>query len=78
MASTWLPLWLERYIGTKFKWQERFAWWPVYSHESKKRIWFKKAWYGHRWVEGPAGEEPVKIERWLTADEYSWYCLTNA
>ena len=77
MAATWLPTWLERYVGTKFIWRERFVWWPVYSHESKQRIWLKKAWYGSRLVEGPAGEEPVKVERWLTDDEYIWYHLIN-
>lgn len=75
MAATWIPLWLQRYMDSKFTWRLRFAWWPVYSEESKQRIWLKSAMYGWRWVDGPAGEEPIKIERWLTEQEYVWYKL---
>ena len=78
MASiVWLPPWLARYVGTEFKWQQRFVWWPVRSYESNQLIWLKKAQYGWRWVEGPAGEEPVKLERWMTKKEYLWHCLTQ-
>lgn len=77
MAATWLPPWLSRYMESKFKWRLRFVWWPVYSEVSKQRIWLTNAWYGWRWVEGPAGEEPVKLERWMTDEEYTWYQLTQ-
>lgn len=78
MASTW-PGWLHKYFSDNvFKWRERFVWWPVYSHVSEQRIWLKKAWYGYRLAYGPAGEEPVKIERWMTAEEYMWHQLLSA
>lgn len=63
--------------STDFKWIYRFVWWPKRSEESGRRIWFKKAWYGYRLVWGPAGEDPVRIERWLTDEEYVWYQLTG-
>jgi len=58
-------------------WTERFTWTPKRSFMSNDRIWFTKAWYGYRYVYGPAGESPVKIEQWLTDEEYMWYCLSG-
>ena len=78
MAASWFPPWMEKYLDSRFKWKERFVWWPVYSYESKRRIWLTKAWYGYRWVDGPAGEDPAKVERWLTDEEYVWFQMTNA
>ena len=63
--------------GSDFVWEERFTWWPRRSEESGKRLWMTKAWYGHRLVWGPAGESPVRIEQWLTDEEYMWFRLTN-
>jgi len=58
-------------------WQERFAWWPHNSQISNSRIWLTKAWYGYRYVYGPAGESPLKIEQWLTDEEYMWHRLSG-
>ena len=78
MAAYWpIPDWMKKYMDGKFSWKLRFVWWPVYSYESKQRIWFKKAWYGTRWIEGPAGEVPLKDERWLTEAEYTWFQLSK-
>lgn len=75
--AAWLPPWWRFDYGdeSEFKWAERFAWLPYWSAESGKLIWLKKYWYGWRWITGPG--EPVKIERWLTQDEYTWLCLSN-
>lgn len=54
------------------KWSQRFAWWPHKSDYSGQRIWLRKYWYGTRLVWGPAGEPPVRIEHWLTDEEYVW------
>lgn len=77
MAATWYPPWMHKYLDSKYTWSFRFIWWPRYSYESKQRIWLKRAWYGYRLIDGPAGEEPVKDERWLTDEEYIWFQLTN-
>lgn len=79
MASFWSPPgWTWNVNDTRFKWSQRFAWLPKKSKESGKRIWLTTAWYGYRWIDGPAGEEPLKNEQWLTDDEYMWLQLTNA
>lgn len=72
--------WLADYINqSSFTWQERFAWWPKQSHKSNQRIWLKRAWYGIKYVYGPEGlAGPVKLERWLTDEEYMWEQLTSA
>lgn len=70
-ASWWTP-------NNRFTWQQRYVWWPKESYESKKRIWLKRAWYGTKYVNGPAGQLAVKLERWLTDEEYMWNQLTNA
>lgn len=71
--------WLANYIKhSRFTWQQRFIWLPKRSHVSKQRIWLKRAWYGTKYVNGPAGEHNVKLERWLTNEEYMWNQLTSA
>ena len=77
MGSTWTPPPYFFSIDREFVWKERFIWWPKRSEESGDRIWLAKAWYGYRYVHGPAGESPVKIERWLTDKEYMWYQLSE-
>lgn len=78
MAATWWPHWLSRYVSSsRMKWLEVFSILPRRSSESGKLIWFTKCWYGYRWIDGPAGEEPIKTERWLTAEEYVWYKLNE-
>ena len=78
MGSTWTPPSYMFFDGdNRLRWQERFVWWPKRSDQSKQRLWMTKAWYGYRYVYGPAGESPVKIEQWLTNEEYMWYKLTE-
>ena len=75
MAATWLPPWMSRYLNNNFTWRLVFVLWPVRSYESNQLIWFKRAWHGTRSIDGPAGESPLKAERWLTQEEYVWYNL---
>ena len=77
-AYAYLFPWLHKYIsdGT-FIWTQKFVWWPQHSFKSNQRIWLTKAWYGWRWIDGPAGESPVKVEKWLTEEEYMWQCLSG-
>jgi len=77
MGASWAPpgwFWTN---DSRLIWRERFAWLPCRSSESNQRIWLKKHWYGYRWIDGPAGEDPIKSERWLTEEEYVWYQLTS-
>lgn len=60
----------------RMTWTQRYTWWPRQT-ESGKRIWLTKAWYGTRLVYGPAGEDPVRLEQWMTDEEYMWYRLTE-
>lgn len=78
MASTWTPPWLSRYMNSKYKWRGQFAWIPCRSTESGELIWLKQFQYGWRWIDGPAGEEPVKLEMRLTPAEYTWFQMANA
>ena len=78
MASTWNHPWLGIFEESgRLKWSSQFAWLPKRSQQSGKRIWLTKAWYGTRLIWGPAGESPVRVEQWLTDDEYIWFQLTN-
>jgi len=77
MGSTWTPPGWHWINDTRYKWRERFAWLPYWSSESTKLIWLKKFWYGVRWIEGPAGEDPLKMEQWLTEEEYMWQALQS-
>ena len=78
MAATWHHWFGMIKRDSELKWYLKFAWLPKRSKQSGQRIWFKKAWYGTRLIWGLAGEDPVREEQWLTEDEYTWYCLTNA
>ena len=77
MASTWMPPWIQRYLNSKYNWRIRFAWWPCHSSETGKIIWLKQYHYGYRLIDGPAGEDPVKLEMRLTPAEYTWFQLAN-
>lgn len=77
MGSGWSPPPYFFSRDSEVTWVQRFAWWPKTSQVSENRIWLTKAWYGYRYVYGPAGEDPVKIEQWLTDEEYMWYQLTR-
>ena len=78
MAATWLPPWLSRYMNSQYSWCSRFAWIPCRNTESGEIMWLTQYQYGYRLIEGPAGEEPLKLEMRLTGAQYTWFQLTNA
>ena len=58
-------------------WKERYAWWPVRSSWSKKRIWLKKYWQGDIYYDA-MGRPPIKENSWkliYTENEYLMYLL---
>ena len=58
-------------------WKERYAWWPVRSSWSKKRIWLKKYWQGDIYYDA-MGRPPIKENSWkliYTENEYLLYLL---
>ena len=63
--------------NSEWLWEKRFTWRPRSSHISSNRIWLTKAWYGYKYVHGPAGEGPVILERWMTDEEYMWHRLSG-
>ena len=59
------------------EWFERYAWWPIRSSWSKKRIWFKKYWVGEIYYDA-MGRPPIKEKSWkliYTENEYLMYLL---
>ena len=64
-------------IETDIHFTERFAWWPVRSTFSKKRIWLKKFWCGEIFYDA-MGRPPIKGQSWkllYTENEYLMYLL---
>jgi len=64
-------------IEIDVEWKERYAWWPVRSSWSKKRIWFKKYWQGDIYYDA-MGRPPIKENSWkliYTENEYLLYLL---
>ena len=59
-----------------YPWMKTFAFLPRRTI-SGKIIWLKQYHYGYRLIEGPAGEDPVKLEMRLTPTEYTWFQLAN-
>ena len=54
------------------EWTERYAYFPVRSTWSKKRIWFKKYWHGEIFYDA-MGRPPIKDRSWklvYTENEY--------
>jgi hypothetical protein len=54
------------------EWTERYAWAPVRSSYSKKRIWLKKYWQGEIFYDA-MGRPPIKERSWkliYTENEY--------
>ena len=47
----------------------RFAWLPVKSYESGKRIWLSKAYRFRRNIRGFEGDPPINEDRWMTKEE---------
>jgi hypothetical protein len=69
---------ISAYIGNQQEQAfERFAWFPVYSNFSKKRIWLKKYVELHIYYDS-MGKPPVKGTSWnliFTESEYTLYLL---
>ena len=64
-------------IEIDVEWKERYAWWPVRSSWSKKRIWLKKYWEGDIYYDA-MGRPPIKENSWkliYTENEYLMYLL---
>tara|TARA_B100000035_G_scaffold313749_1_gene328182 strand:+ start:1515 stop:1793 length:279 start_codon:yes stop_codon:yes gene_type:complete len=58
-------------------WTEKFAWWPVHSTWSKKRIWLKKYHIGEIFYDA-MGRPPINHQSWkliYTQNEYLLYLL---
>ena len=59
------------------EWSEYYAWWPVRSSWSKKRIWLKKYRQGDIYYDA-MGRPPIKEKSWkliYTENEYLMYLL---
>ena len=59
------------------KWTERYAYWPVRSSWSKKRIWLKTYWIGQIYYDA-MGRPPIKAPSWnliYSKNEYLMYLL---
>ena len=64
-------------IEVDIEWSEHYAWWPVRSSFSKKRIWFKKYHIGEIFYDA-MGRPPIKEKSWkliYTENEYLMYLL---
>lgn len=62
-------------IDSDWHWQQQYIILPRRSTSSGKLLWCQRVWHGYRYVLGPAGEEPAKLEKWLTDEEYMWHRL---
>jgi hypothetical protein len=64
-------------IEVDIEWTERYAWFPVRSSFSKKRIWFEKYHVGEIFYDA-MGRPPIKEKSWklvYTQNEYMLYLL---
>jgi len=64
-------------IEVDIEWTERYAWFPVRSSFSKKRIWFEKYHVGEILYDA-MGRPPIKEKSWklvYTQNEYILYLL---
>lgn len=74
MGASYTGPWL--FFGRHaYIWSRKFAWLPKLSDQTGRRIWLCYAYYGYRLIEGPGS--PVKVQVWLTEEEYTWQCLTG-
>jgi len=55
-------------------WSTKFAWLPA-KMDSDVSVWFKNYYHGVRFIYGPAGEEPVVLHQYKTAEEFIWEVL---
>jgi hypothetical protein len=45
--------------------------------DSGVSVWWKKYYHGVRFIHGPAGEDPVVLNQYMTDEEFIWYKLTS-
>lgn len=59
-------------IEIDIEWRERYAYWPIRSSWSNKRIWLEKYWEGDIYYDS-MGRPPIKERSWkliYTENEY--------
>ena len=64
-------------LDPQFEWYEDYAWLPVRSTWSKKRIWLKKYWRGKVYYD-VMGRPPIKGNSWeiiYSENEYLLYLI---
>jgi hypothetical protein len=64
-------------VEVDIEWTEQFAWWPVRSSWSKKRIWMKRYHCGEIFYDA-MGRPPIKDRSWkliYSENEYLMYLL---
>lgn len=64
------------YSPSDWSWTTKFAWLPA-RMDSNISVWWKEYYHGIRFISGPAGEDPIVLHRWMTAEEFIWYNLTS-
>jgi hypothetical protein len=62
--------------ATEWQWTLKFAWLPA-RMDSDVTVWWREYYHGIRFIFGPAGEDPVILHQYMTAQEFIWYCLTQ-
>ena len=59
----------------EWTWALKFAWLPA-RMDSGVSVWWKEYYHGVRYIDGPAGEEPVTVHQYMTSEEFMWHQLT--
>jgi len=66
-----------RYRSTSdWHWVTKFAWLPAKMDSGVSVLW-KGYYHGVRFIYGPAGEDPVVLNQYMTDEEFIWYNLTS-
>lgn len=60
-----------------WQWALKFAWLPCKMDSGDCILW-KNYYHGVRLVFGPAGESPVVLHQFLTAEEFIWKSLQES
>ena len=67
----WGSMW-----DSNWQWSLKFAWIPA-KMDSGVSVWWKKYYHGVRFIHVSAGEGPVTLHQYMTAEEFIWYNLTS-
>jgi hypothetical protein len=62
---------------SNWHWALKFAWLPC-KMDSGKFVWWRKYYHGVKIIVGPAGEEPVILHQYMTAEEFTWKALKES